>query len=160
MKKILFSLIVIFGCSTLSASTMIDDIFTRFAKAEKADYVNMDSSMKDSVTQEPVAIPEMGFGNLTVLQVLDLEDSSDSIKEAFRSVELLDDDEYSTLIQTKDDDDEVRILMRKEGDTITEFIVIDFSDPAIVRMKGTFSKENLEKMLGGVNKKKASTEEE
>lgn len=153
MKKIILAFIAIFAGSTLSAQNTIDDIFTNFAKAKQANYVNLDPSEKDSGNQKETPLPNVGLGYPKVIQVLDLEECSDETKEEFRAIKIVDNEEYSTLIKTKEEDGTTHILMRKQGEVITEFIVIDSSDPVIVRMKGEFKKEDIDRMVAGQNKK-------
>lgn len=155
MKKILLILTVVLASTSLSAQNVIDNIFERFKDAKNADYVDLDPTKKDSANQEAVQLPNIGVGKLTALQVLDLEECSQDIRDEFKSAVAIEDDEqYITLIKTKEDGEMTHILIRKEADIITEFIVIDVEekDAVIVRMKGQFKQEDIDKLSKSVNK--------
>jgi hypothetical protein len=71
---------------------------------------------------------------------------------------LKDDGEFSTLMQVKDKDDLVRMLIRKENDIIKEFLLVVVSgnddDSTVIRIKGNMSEPDLSQLVEKAKAKK------
>ena len=85
--------------------------------------------------------------NANSLRVLDLEGCPDDVRKRFTE-RLNDIKGYDTLMKVKDDGDEVRILAKIKGDRIKEFFIVTAGeDCSAVLFKGSFSKEDIAKII-------------
>ena len=62
---------------------------------------------------------------------------------------LKDGDGYETLLMAKDKDDNVRIMMKKKNNTISDMVILCMSanDPTIVKFSGKIKEEDLTQLV-------------
>lgn len=80
------------------------------------------------------------------MRILALSECSQEDKEKFsNTISKIEFGDYELLLKTKDDEDDVLILSKSEDKKILEFVIISDSrkDPAIIQLKGEFSRNDL-----------------
>jgi len=144
MKKI-FILLIIGFVSIQSYGQSLDKLFSEFSKAENAENVSIGKFGWSFFKLATIGNKDAGImKKIKSLHVLDLSDCSSSVKIKFAGeMDRLKDKDYELLLMTKDDEDEDLILGNMKNDIIKEVIIIDKTDPTIVRIKGKFKMSDL-----------------
>jgi len=144
MKKIFLSIIVLTMCGFASQAQTVDRLFTKYAKEK-------------GVAQVKIGKAGMFFAGLfedvkgvTGIDVLSFERCEAELKDKLRrSVKAINDPDYETLMVARNDGDNVRILVKKLDDDISEFVVlaVNSKDVALIRLRGKFSQSDLQKLI-------------
>lgn len=93
-------------------------------------------------------IPQIGdFKKIESLQILDMSECDPDMKTKTLALNRSIWDGYKVEIHTEDDDHERAILTKKEGDTYTEFVIIDTYTFHFVRITGKFSHDEIKALL-------------
>ena len=82
--------------------------------------------------------------------VLDLDDCSKDVKQRFASaVDSLNDNAYTSVMETNDGDDRVRILGKPDGNDLRDVVIIsiDNDDCALVRLEGKVKGKDVKKLI-------------
>lgn len=85
---------------------------------------------------------------ITSVDIYNLEDCSDAVKEKFtKKVKQIDDPDFEAFLTENDEDDYVRILMRIEKKKVRELVIFCAGDDcAIVRIVGKIDQKSLQKL--------------
>ena len=142
MKKAIIYLFL-FTLSLSASSKTLDDILSEFAKAPHAEKMNLRRFLFSSLRV-------MNWGDKDInkkvnsMSVLDLESCSTETKLQFADqIENMEMNEYEVLMKVKDDDDSVLIMSKSKKDKIKELVIITINDPTIIRLKGSFTPNDL-----------------
>ena len=84
------------------------------------------------------------------VQILDLEHCPKTVQQRFiRQVNRLDPEGYETLIRVNDEGDNVRMLMKKQKNTIRELLLLctGKDDCSLIRMKGKFTRDDIHELI-------------
>lgn len=142
MKKVLLYLLLITVSFSASGKTL-EDIISEFAKAPRAENVNLRKFIFSSLT---IA----NWGNkdfnkkISSMSVLNLESCSRDIKLQFaEQIENLEIEGYEVLMKVKNDDDNVLIMSKSKKGKVKELVIITINDPTIIRLKGNFTLNDL-----------------
>lgn len=89
------------------------------------------------------------LSHINAVRVADLSGCSEKVLAQFaEDVEKCELDGYVLLTEVHDDGDDARVLVRKEGDLITEMVVIsEGEDPAIIQIEGKITEEEAAKYI-------------
>ena len=89
------------------------------------------------------------LSHISSVRVADLSGCSEKVIAQFaEDVERCELGGYEVLTEVHDDGDDARILVRKDGDVITEMVVISVgNDPAIVQIEGKITEEEAAKYI-------------
>lgn len=104
-----------------------------------------ETEMSDDETE--VALKTLS--HISAVRVADLSGCSEKVIAQFaEDVERCELGGYEVLTEVHDDGDDARILVRKDGDAITEMVVISVGDdPAIVQIEGKITEEEAAKYI-------------
>lgn len=155
MKKLICTALMLLAIQ-LSWAVNAKQLFNEFKNAENADYVSipslllkmgqmfMDDEDKDDTGADLAK-------KINSMKVLDLEKCSDSVKRRFmKRVNELNTDGYEELMRVNGDEDEkVKILIREEGTTIKEMLIVCSSpdDCALIQFTGNFKESDIEALV-------------
>ena len=92
---------------------------------------------------------DIALKTLSAVRVADLSGCSEKVLAQFaEDVEKCELGGYVVLTEVHDDGDDARVLVRKEGDLITEMVVISAGeDPAIIQIEGKITEEEAAKYI-------------
>ena len=159
MKKIALSFIFIFALSIQLFSQNTFQILSALSKDENVEKISVGSLGMFFVK---LAINFDGIQSLkgiTSFELLTLNDECSAkqkqkIKSQLKNMK--DDHLYSTLLQVKDNDNNVRIMMKKEKDVIKEVLMFILSDKddgvVVITVKGKIKESDLADMITEINK--------
>ena len=159
MKKIALSFIFIFALSIQLFSQNTSQILSALSKDENVEKISVGSLGMFFVK---LAINFDGIQSLkgiTSFELLTLNDECSAkqkqkIKSQLKNMK--DDHLYSTLLQVKDNDNNVRIMMKKEKDVIKEVLMFILSDKddgvVVITVKGKIKESDLADMITEINK--------
>jgi len=151
MKKYLFCLVLVLALSQVTYSQSLDKLMSRISKVENVDKVKIGRFMMT------LGKTFGGVGNMPVargihsMEVYDLSSCDSALKQdlAQQISQLKDGDGYETLIMAKDKDDDVRIMMKKKKDVISDMIILcmDKDDPTIVKFSGRIKEGDIAELI-------------
>lgn len=142
MKKAVIYLFL-FTLSFSASSKTLDDILSEFSKAPHAEKVNFRKFLFSSL--KIANWDGKGINKkVSSMSILDLESCSTDIKFQFaQQIENMEMDGYELLMKMKDDHDNVLIISKSEKEKVKEMIIITVNDPAIIKLKGDFTPDDL-----------------
>lgn len=156
---VLAVLLAVPAAPVLSATgrTRIENLFARYENAPGAESVRI-GGMLLKLLRAAVALDEDPdestdaalrlIRNLRRIEVVDLSECTEETRERFRrDVRRTRFDGYETAARIQDEGETARILIRQQGDSIREIVVIDESEPAFIRISGRISEEELKMFL-------------
>jgi ribosomal protein S3AE len=164
MKKIFVYLVLVFGLSFQSYSQNVDAIINQFAKNENVYKIRIGTfgmffvkNIGAIFIKEKDVLPILK--SIKSLGIFILDDESDEktkneIKQKLSK--LKDDHEYTTFLQVKDGDDNVRMMVRKDKNIIRELLLIvdDAEDTVVIRVKGKLKESDLAEIIVKYNERK------
>lgn len=132
--------LLIFAISVTSYSRDIDKIFSVFSKEAEADNVRLGKFAMAFIKPATLGKENSEFmKRISSLQILDLTDCSRDVKRRFEEqVKDIEKEGYDVLMRIKNNDDDILIMSKSKKDKIKELVIIEKSDPSIIRMKGNF----------------------
>lgn len=156
MKKYLFCLVLVLVLSQVAYSQSLDNLMKRVSKVENVDKVKIGRFMMS------LGKAFGGVGNIPVargvhsMEVYDLSNCNYNFKKdlAQQINKLEDGDGYETLMMVKDADDDVRIMMKKKKDVISDMVILCMSgnEPAIVKFSGKIKEADIAELIQKYNK--------
>jgi len=156
MKKYLICLILVIALSQTAYSQSLDNLLNTVSKTENIEKVKIGRFLMS------VGKNFGGVGNMPVargvhsMEVYDLSGCDSNFKRnlAEQIDKLQDGDGYETLILAKDKGDNVRIMMKKKKDVISDMVILCLSDndPAIVKFKGKIKEGDIAELVQKYNK--------
>jgi len=167
MKKFIVFFILILAGSHIATAQELDRLMEEVAKNEKAqrqvvDKAMLGVSMAQAQAQDPTGelkskMPSF-MQKIDSIQVVTLEedapDTRNMVLDNLNSFK--DDDIYSTLVRVKDGEDNVRIIAKKNGETVSDvyIFVMDEDDIVLVKMSGRLEQSDLEDIVKEQTKNK------
>ena len=152
MKKIIATLALIIACQATFAQN-IDTLFSQFKDKEGADYMNIPTLMLKFMRTFTKSNNDKSYRfikGIKSVKVLDMEDCTQEVKAEFlQEAKKLKLSGYETLLQTKEDGEEVQLIAKKNNETIRELIILitGKDDCGLTLMKGKIKKEDINVMM-------------
>jgi hypothetical protein len=144
MKKLLFFTILMVTATIINGQKSIDALFERYAGREgfttvtiSGDLLKLARCLDDGDEDEDYSIP----GNITEIRILAKEKGSMNVENFYKLV--IDDinlKNYDEFMRVKKSDQDLRMLVRSEGNKFKEFLLIaGGNDNAIIQIKGNMT---------------------
>ena len=158
---IVLSLLLLSAAVLPAGARNVESLYERYAGKPGAESVSVgrfwinlaklvvalqeETEMSDDETE--VALKTLS--HISAVRVADLSGCSEKVIAQFaEDVERCELGGYEVLTEVHDDGDDARILVRKDGDAITEMVVISVGDdPAIVQIEGKITEEEAAKYI-------------
>ncbi|MDR0824432.1 MAG: DUF4252 domain-containing protein [Prevotella sp.] len=151
MKKYLICLVLVIALSQTAYSQSVDKLLNTVSKAENVDKVKIGRFLMF------LGKSFGGVGNMPVvrgvhsMEVYDMSSCATNLRRNLTDQigKLKDGEGYETLISVKDKKDNVRILMKKKKDVISDMVILCLSDddPAIVRFSGKIKEADIAELV-------------
>lgn len=148
MKKIIATLALIIACQGTFAQN-IDTLFSQFKDKEGADYMNIPTLMLKFMRTFTKSNNDKSYHfikGIKSVKVLDMEDCTQEVKAEFlQEAKKLKLNGYETLVQTKEDGEEVQIIAKIDRENINDLIILitGKEDCGLTFMKGKIKKEDI-----------------
>ena len=152
MKKIIATLALIIACQGIFAQN-IDTLFNQFKNKEGADYMNIPTLMLKFMRTFTKSNNDKSYRfikGIKSVKVLDMEDCTQKVKAEFlKEVQKLKLNGYETLVQTKEDGEEVQLIAKMDEENINDLIILitGKDDCGLTLMKGKIKKEDINVMM-------------
>ena len=152
MKKIIATLALIIACQATFAQN-IDTLFSQFKDKEGADYMNIPTLMLKFMRTFTKSNNDKSYRfikGIKSVKVLDMEDGTQEVKAEFlQEVQNLNLNGYETLLQTKEDGEEVQLIAKMDEENINDLIILitGKDDCGLTLMKGKIKKEDINVMM-------------
>ena len=152
MKKIIATLALIIACQATFAQN-IDTLFSQFKDKEGADYMNIPTLMLKFMRTFTKSNNDKSYRfikGIKSVKVLDMEDCTQEVKAEFlQEVQKLNLNGYETLLQTKEDGEEVQLIAKMDKENINDLIILitGKDDCGLTLMKGKIKKEDINVMM-------------
>lgn len=155
MKKYLLCLVLVLAIGQMSYAQSVEKFLKNVSKTENIDQVKIGHYMMN--------LGKMfgGVGDMPVvrgvhtLEVYDLSSCDAGVKRDFANQinNLKDSDGYETVIMAKDKGDNVRIMMKKKKNEISDLVILCMGDkePAIVKLSGKIKEKDLSELVDKYN---------
>lgn len=155
MKKYLLCLILALAIGQMSYAQSVEKFLKNVSNTENIDQVKIGHFMMNlgkmfgGVGDVPVA------RGVHTLAVYDLSNSDAGVKQNFANQinSLKDSDGYETLIMAKDKGDNVRIMMKKKKNEISDLVILcmDDKESTIVKLSGKIKEKDLSELVDKYN---------
>ncbi len=155
MKKYLFCLVLALAIGQMSYAQSVEKFLENVSNTENVDKVKIGHFMMSlgkifgGVGDMPVA------RGVHTLEVYDLAACNAGVKKDLLNQlnRLKDSDGYETLIMAKDKGDNVRIMMKKKKDEISDLVILcmDENDPTVVKISGKIKEKDLAELTDKYN---------
>ena len=152
MKKIIATLALIIACQATFAQN-IDTLFSQFKDKEGADYMNIPTLMLKFMRTFTKSNNDKSYRfikGIKSVKVLDMEDCTQEVKAEFlQEVQNLNLNGYETLLQTKEDGEEVQLIAKMDEENINDLIILitGKDDCGLTLLKGEIKKEDINVMM-------------
>ena len=152
MKKIIATLALIIACQGIFAQN-IDTLFSQFKDKEGADYMNIPTLMLKFMRTFTKSNNDKSYRfikGIKSVKVLDMEDCTQEVKAEFlQEVQKLNLNGYETLVQTKEDGEEVQLIAKMDEENINDLIILitGKDECGLTLMKGKIKKEDINVMM-------------
>ena len=152
MKKIIATLALIIACQATFAQN-IDTLFSQFKDKEGADYMNIPTLMLKFMRTFTKSNNDKSYRfikGVKSVKVLDMEDCTQEVKAEFlQEAKKLKPSGYETLLQTKEDGEEVQLIAKMDEENINDLIILitGKDDCGLTLMKGKIKKEDINVMM-------------
>ena len=158
MKKLIFSILLIFATSQLVSAQDLSNWVSGLALVENAEYQLVDRPMLEASLAAAKAADSTGMissqappfmEKLESIDVINLSSCSSEVKDLFLKDldNIQDGNGYETLINVIDENDKVRIIARRDGTVIPQIFVFaidgENNEIVIVRMNGTMDESDI-----------------
>jgi len=143
-KRIVFIVLTFFClCQAMHSQKSVDQIFKEFSKEKGVVHVGIG---KFTMTLASLFTDVMGVDGV---EVYSLEECDSSVKERLNSaIASLKDRNYETMVSVNEEKERTKILVKTEGDSIRELIILTTGDDAaLVRIKGKIKPSDIEKVI-------------
>ena len=149
MKKLFVFIVVFAATATLAYSQKsIDDLFDKYAGKDGFTTVTINGNLLKMAhlfdNKEDDEIP----ANITGIRILAQEDEGMKVDNFYDMViKDIDIKNYDEFMRVKDSDQDLRILVRSEGNRFREFLLIaGGKDNALIQIKGDMSYDEVKKL--------------
>ena len=152
MKKIIATLALGIICQSTFAIN-IDNLFAQFKDKEGADYMNIPSLVLKFMRTFTKSNNDKSYHfikGIKSVKVLDMEDCTPEVKNDFlHAVQKLNMNGYETLIQTKEDGEEVQLIAKMDEEAISELIILisGKDDCGLTLLKGKIKKDDIQVIM-------------
>ena len=152
MKKIIATLALIIACQATFAQN-IDTLFSQFKDKEGADYMNIPTLMLKFMRTFTKSNNDKSYRfikGIKSVKVLDMEDCTQEVKAEFlQEIQKLHLNGYETLLQTKEDGEEVQLIAKMDEENINDLIILitGKDECGLTLMKGKIKKEDINVMM-------------
>ena len=152
MKKIIATLALIIACQATFAQN-IDTLFSQFKDKEGADYMNIPTLMLKFMRTFTKSNNDKSYRfikGVKSIKVLDMEDCTQEVKAEFlQEAKKLKLSGYETLLQTKEDGEEVQLIAKMDEENINDLIILitGKDECGLTLMKGKIKKEDIEVIM-------------
>lgn len=158
MKKLIFSILLIFATSQLVSAQDLSNWVSGLALVENAEYQLVDRPMLEASLAAAKAADSTGMissqappfmEKLESIDVINLSSCSSEVKDLFLKDldNIQDGNGYETLINVIDENDKVRIIARRDGTVIPQIFVFaidgENNEIVIVRMNGKMDQSDI-----------------
>ncbi|QIK55332.1 DUF4252 domain-containing protein [Dysgonomonas sp. HDW5A] len=158
MKKLIFSILLIFATSQLVSAQDLSNWVSGLALVENAEYQLVDRPMLEASLAAAKAADSTGMissqappfmEKLESIDVINLSSCSSEVKDLFLKDldNIQDGNGYETLINVIDENDKVRIIARRDGTVIPQIFVFaidgENNEIVIVRMNGKMDESDI-----------------
>ena len=163
MKKIIATLALIIACQATFAQN-IDTLFSQFKDKEGADYMNIPTLMLKFMRTFTKSNNDKSYRfikGVKSVKVLDMEDCTQEVKAEFlQEIQKLHLNGYETLLQTKEDGEEVQLIAKMDEENINDLIILitGKDDCGLTLMKGKIKKEDIAQLVNEQTSKKDGRE--
>lgn len=160
MKKFIVFFILILTGSHIATAQDLDGLMKEVAKNEKAQRQVVDKAMLGTSMAQAQDLDPTGelkskmpsfMQKIDSIQVVTLEEDAPDIRNMVLDNlnSFKDDDIYSTLVRVKDGEDNVRIIAKRNGETVSDvyIFVVDEEDIVLVKMSGRLEQSDLEDIV-------------
>ena len=135
------------AASQLTFAQDVSSLIKNFKEEQGAEYVSIPSfvmSIGKLFMDEDEAEERIGK-KVNALQILDLQDCSQDVKERFaKAFRKLNKDGYETLMQMTDDGEKLHILAKGKKDVINELVILCIDDDcAVIKMKCNIHRKDI-----------------
>lgn len=152
MKKIIAALALIMACQGTFAQN-IDTLFSQFKNEKGAEFINI-PTLVIKFARTFMSINNNKSYHLMKgvksVKVLDMEDCTEEVKKNFlQETQKLNLHGYETLVQTKQDGEEVKLIAKMDEEAINELIILitGNKDCGLSLIKGKIKKEDISVMM-------------
>ena len=156
MKKIV-SFIVVFVALCVSASAQTSrGIYQKFSQGKGVEAVYVSPATFRLMSGLNMDLDDMAglrlgdiTADLTGLYILDTESKEVGMKIAEEVRKMVDAGKYELLVSTKDDTDDTSIYAHIDGDTVSDFVLLDISPDGVhwISIEGRIPMEAIQKMM-------------
>ena len=152
MKKIIATLALFIACQATFAQN-IDTLFSQFKDKEGADYMKIPTLMLKFMRTFTKSNNDKSYRfikGIKSVKVLDMEDCTQEVKAEFlQEVQKLNLNGYETLVQTKEDGEEVQLIAKMDEENINDLIILitGKDDCGLTLMKGKIKKEDINVLM-------------
>ena len=158
MKKLIFSILLIFASSQFILAQDLSNWVSGLALVENAEYQLVDRPMLEASLAAAKAADSTGMissqappfmEKLESIDVINLSSCSSEVKDLFLKDldNIQDGNGYETLINVIDENDKVRIIARRDGTVIPQIFVFaidgENNEIVIVRMNGKMDESDI-----------------
>jgi uncharacterized protein YqkB len=155
MKKIIGIIAIAFLSTTLFAQKSIDALFEKYGGKEGFVTVTINGNLLKLAAalneDDESAIPE----NITLIRILAEEDEYKGKIENFYNLVIKDIDisKYEEFMTIKESNQDVRMLVRTEGNRFSEFLlIVGGEDNALIQIKGNMTLNEAKKFANDAKK--------
>jgi hypothetical protein len=155
MKKLLLLTAIVITASCVSGQKSIDALFERYAGKEGFTTVTIDGNLFKLAAcldenEKENHIP----ANITQIRILSQEDDNMNVVNFYDLViKDIDLENYEEFMRVKDSDQDLRMLVRSEGNKFKEFLLIaGGEDNAVIQIKGNMTLAEAKKISGDAKK--------
>jgi hypothetical protein len=142
MKKLLLTIVLTITAAVLYGQKSIDDLFDKYAGKDGFTTVTINGSILKLAhcfgdDNEEDALP----AHITEIRILAQEDDHMKVDNFYNSViDGIDLKNYDEFMRIKKSDEDVRMLVRSDGDRFREFLLIaGGNDNAVIQIKGNMT---------------------
>jgi hypothetical protein len=156
MKKIIGIIAAVMVSASLNAQKSIDDLFAKYAGKEGFTTVTINGNLLKLAEafdgeEHDRSMPK----NISTIRILSEDKENGGKAENFYDAVIKDIDlsKYEEFMQVKEKDQEVRMLVKTEGNKLTEFLLISGGkDNAIIQIKGNMTFDEAKKFADDAKK--------
>lgn len=155
MKNLIWTIVLLFLSATLNAQKSIDALFNKYAGKEGFTTVTINGNLLKLVASldddnKTSSIPR----SLTQIRILAQDNDSMKVENFYDLVvKDLDLKQYEEFMQVKSSDQEVKMLVRMEGNKFKEFLlIVGGKDNALIQILGNMTFDEAKKFADGAKK--------
>lgn len=157
MKNLIWTIALLSFSIALNAQKSIDALFDKYGGKDgfttvtiNGNILKLASKLDDNKDKDAGSMPK----NLTLIRILAQDDEKVKIDNFYDLVvKDLDLNQYEEFMSVKSSDQDVKMLVRTEGDRFREFLlIVGGKDNALIQIKGDMSLDEAKKFADGAKK--------